>query len=348
MYNEIFKLGLKVIYSNIKPLKEPYKITFAITYKCNSRCKTCEIWKKHPKNELRTKEIEKIFQKINPSWVNLTGGEPFLRTDIFDIAKIIKDNCDTYLLNMTTNALLVDTILSNVKKILKLGFPKFIVVVSLDGPKNIHDKLRGIKGNWDKAVQVYEKLWDITKKNKTFQTFFGYTISPYNIGYLEKTLEEVRDIIPSVKMKDFHINFYHESDIYFNNKGDIKINRNYTKALKEKIKNFLKNRRGLNPISFLEVVYLKNIEKYLDSAISPLPCKALSSSCFIDPQGNVYPCTIFNKKLGNLRQANYDLKEIWNSEKSAQVRKLIKENKCPGCWTPCEAYQTILGNLLKI
>jgi len=79
-----------------------------------------------------------------------------------------------------------------------------------------------------------------------------------------------------------------------------------------------------------------------------LPCKALSVSCFIDPYGTIYPCTIFNKKLGNLRQANYNLKKIWNSKKSAEVRKLIKENKCPGCWTPCEAYQTILGNLINL
>ena len=98
-------------------------------------------------------------------------------------------------------------------------------------------------------------------------------------------------------------------------------------------------------ISFLEKRYLKKIGKYLESSKSPLKCKALVSSCFISPNGDVYPCTIFNKKLGNLKDVNYDLKKIWKSKRTSHVRNLIKQNNCNGCWTPCEAYQTILGNL---
>ena len=97
-----------------------------------------------------------------------------------------------------------------------------------------------------------------------------------------------------------------------------------------------------------EKKYLKLIKKYYKTGMSPLPCKALSSSCFIEPDGGVYPCTSYANKLGNLRDFNYDLRKIWNSEKSKKVRKLIKDNKCGGCWTPCEAYQTIFGNLLRI
>ena len=54
----------------------------------------------------------------------------------------------------------------------------------------------------------------------------------------------------------------------------------------------------------------------------------------------------YESKPGNPLDFNYDLKKIWNSMKVKRIRALIKENKCDGCWTPCKAYQTILGNLI--
>lgn len=332
---ELLGLGSKVIASNFKTLKEPYKLTFAVTYRCNSRCKICGIWKRKPEKELTTKEIKKFFDKNKFSWINLTGGEVFLRNDLVDIVKSMK----VYLLNITTNGILTEKITKEGEKIKKM-VPRFILTASIDGPKKLHNKLRGTDC-WDKAIKTYQNM-----KKMGVESYIGYTISPYNVGKLDETFKEFKEVMPDFRMKDFHINFYHESDIYFNNKGKVRKNYEYIKKLKGEIKEFIKLKKGFGPVSFLEIIYLKRAEKYLDTGISPLPCKVLSSSCYIDPQGNVYPCTIFNKKLGNLRDVNYDLRKIWNSEKAKEVRKLIKENKCPGCWTPCEAYQTILGNFL--
>ncbi|HDI02547.1 MAG TPA: radical SAM protein, partial [Candidatus Aenigmarchaeota archaeon] len=175
------KLGSKILLSNFSTLTEPYKLTFAITYKCNSRCVTCGIWKKKERNELTTEEIKRIFEHISPAWVNLTGGEPFLRTDLREIASFAGK---AYMLNLTTNGILVDRILKVSEKISKLGFPKFVVVVSLDGPEKIHDKIRGVKGNWKKAVETFLGLKELERKRRNFKTFFGYTISKYNVGLI--------------------------------------------------------------------------------------------------------------------------------------------------------------------
>jgi radical SAM protein with 4Fe4S-binding SPASM domain len=64
--------------------------------------------------------------------------------------------------------------------------------------------------------------------------------------------------------------------------------------------------------------------------------------------GNVYPCTVFDRKLGNIRDYNYDLKKILTSETAKKVRKEIEADRCPQCWTPCEAHQMILSNWLKL
>ncbi len=347
MLNEICKLGMNVFASNLKRLPRPYKLTFAVTYKCNSRCRTCNIWKKLPKDELTTDEIRKIFEKVNPSWVNLTGGEPFLRTDLYEIAKTIRQNTKTYLFNMTTNGLCQERIIKDVRDISNLNFPKFTVVVSLDGPEKVHDKIRGVKGNWKKAVEVFKKLREFSKTNHKFSTYLGYTISEYNVGMVEETINEVRKEIKDATIDDFHFNVFHASPIYYGNK------RVDLKGLKEK---FLadvdyileKKRTPTGLIPFIEKRYLQLLEKYFKTGKSPLPCKALASSVFIDPSGNVYPCTHMGLKLGNLRDFGFDLRRIWNAERAEEALKLIRNNECDGCWTPCEAYQTIFGNISKL
>ncbi|HEC67280.1 MAG TPA: SPASM domain-containing protein [Candidatus Desulfofervidus auxilii] len=73
-----------------------------------------------------------------------------------------------------------------------------------------------------------------------------------------------------------------------------------------------------------------------------IPCSAGTYSSYIDPYGNVYPCTQWNFKFGNLKENSF--KEIWWSKKAEKVRELIKNGKCPNCWTPCEAQPSWVMN----
>lgn len=336
---EKFLLGKRILESNFKRLKEPYKLTFAVTYKCNSRCKTCNIWKKEVKNELRLKEIKRIFESINPSWIDLTGGEIFLREDIFELIKTIHENSELYLLHFPTNGLLVDKITETLEKIKQLSIPKFVVSISLDGPKEIHDEIRGVKGNFEKAVQTYKNLKDLG-----IESYFGLTLSEFNIGKYEETLESLKRQIENFKDKELHVNLYHTSEHYYSNPKEF----DRRKLIKD-VEKCIEKRKGihLNPIKFLEYKYIEKARNYIKNGKTPLSCKSLTSSCFIDPKGNVYPCSIYNKKLGNLRNNDYNLKKIWNSEKTKKIQREIEGLKCPNCWTPCEAYQTILGNLIS-
>ena len=86
---------------------------------------------------------------------------------------------------------------------------------------------------------------------------------------------------------------------------------------------------------------------YLESGKTPMRCHALRSSCFIDSWGHVYPCTIYDRKVGSLRDVDFDLARIWESDEARQLQKEIWNYDCPQCWTPCEAYQSILGNFFR-
>ena len=101
----------------------------------------------------------------------------------------------------------------------------------------------------------------------------------------------------------------------------------------------------LTPVGLLEWSYLKHTKKYLFTDKTPMSCHALRSTCFIDPSGYVYPCGMYSKSIANLREYNYDLRAIWDLSKTRNLQKEIESKQCPHCWTPCEAYPTILGNL---
>jgi len=69
-------------------------VNYLITWKCNSRCMMCNIWKKGPsaQKELQIDEIENLFADPLLSkleWIQLSGGEPFLRKDIAEIVRIL-------------------------------------------------------------------------------------------------------------------------------------------------------------------------------------------------------------------------------------------------------------------
>ena len=72
----------------------------------------------------------------------------------------------------------------------------------------------------------------------------------------------------------------------------------------------------------------------------------MDASLFLDSYGNVFPSIMWDKKIGNVRDVDYDLSKIWHSRAADQARSEIKKGKDPENWTACEAYQSIIGDIL--
>ena len=190
-------LGLSgtMLKSNVGSLRLPYKINFSVTYWCQSRCLTCNIWQIKPKGELSLDEIKEFARKNSYfRWVELTGGEPFLRGDIVEIARAFKESCrDLYILTFPTNSLCDPKMLrKKISEILALGIPRVAVTISLDGNKELHDKIRGVPGNYEKAIANYKMLQELSKTHKNLYFVFGYTMSKFNAGQFQKVFEDVR------------------------------------------------------------------------------------------------------------------------------------------------------------
>ncbi|MFC1804608.1 radical SAM/SPASM domain-containing protein [Candidatus Omnitrophota bacterium] len=341
-----FSFGLNVFKANLNLLQRPYKLTFAVTYKCNGRCLTCDIWKRRPKDELSTEEIIRFFSKNNFfSWIDLTGGEIILRKDIYEIIHAIKKSCkDLFLLHFPTNAADPESVIKLCEFTEKLDLPKFVVSISFDGYPELYEKIRGDRDGCQKAIDLYKELKK--RSSRKFGVYLGMTISNHNYNLINETVSWLRNQLGDFDISELHLNLIQNSSHYYG-KTD---NRDFGK-IKESIGSIrylssLKEKK-LDPVHFLERQYLRHVGKYLETRKTPLSCEALRSSIFLDPQGNVYACCCDDLLAGNIRErkVDYDLRALLSCEKAVNIREQIRKGNCAQCWTPCEAYQTILANL---
>jgi radical SAM protein with 4Fe4S-binding SPASM domain len=218
---------------------------------------------------------------------------------------------------------------------------KIIITVSMDGYEKMNDEIRGVAGGWKKQIETFIRLYEIPNVH----VVLGMTLSRYNYNEFGTTFAAVKKIVPRLTYKDFHVNIAHVSNHYYNNQ-DMQEKYYPVEEVAREIKQYMKYRGlPLSPVSFLEWQYLRHVEDFLLSGKTPLRCLAMHSSCFLDPQGNVYPCSMYGANMGNLRDHNYNIAEIWHSDRCKRIQTEIWNFKCPQCWTPCEAYQSILGNL---
>ncbi len=347
---ELFGLAATALRSNLAPLAHPYKLTFSITYRCQSRCLTCNIWEMKPVNELTLHEIEE-FARLNTSfrWIELTGGEPFLRSDLIQIVKAFREHSKgLYLLTMPTNSLCnAEMVLSRVKEVLATGVPRLSITVSLDGYRELHDRIRGVPGNFDRAISIFKGLREMQKAHRNLFVIFGYTMSKFNQGQFEKTFEAVRNEIPDLSYNDFHINLGQVSEIYYSNTDlDMKAPRD---ALLGELESIVGKRRfQLGAIPAIESAFLRNLVGYVRTGRTPLRSRSLDASLFLDSYGSVFPSIMWGRKIGNIRESGYSLDPIWRNTGAEEVRRLIREDKEPSGWTACEAYQALVGNVPRI
>src|SRR5207249_1941109 len=107
-------------------------------------------------------------------------------------------------------------------------------------------------------------------------------------------------------------------------------------------------RRGVprNLVDVMELVFLINLEFYQRGEPSGVTCQALRSACFISPEGELYPCHIYDRPLGNLHERRFV--ELWGSREVLAARSDIEERlACGGCFTACEAYPALAGAPLQ-
>ena len=303
----------------------PWKLLVEINRVCNHKCLNCSIWESPKKQILPLRVYEQLFKdNKNLAWLSLTGGEPFLRPDIVEIAELADKYTNVKFLSIPTDGYRPDLILEKAKALSELK-PELHMTISLDGPREIHDKLRGKKGAYDQAIKTYKEL----KKNK-IEVRYQSTLHSHN-------LECFKEFYTQNKKDIGVLTFTQISDIYYDNNQNTKPLTG--EAAAEMFEFIDKNYKLQKKQDVFEKMHIKIAQQYLRKKDMMLPCTAGFSGAFISSSGDVHPC-FFMPPWGNLKEKSF--REIWFSKLADEERAKIKVKQCPKCWVNCFSFQDML------
>ena len=294
---------------------KPTDASIILTYRCPMRCKMCNIWDNPTikEKELKPSELECLPQL---KFINLTGGEPFIREDLDEIVEVCYKK--TPRIVISTSGWFEDRVIDLAKK-----FPNIGIRISIEGLASKNDELRGREGGFDKGLRILHTL----KKMGVKDIGFGCTVSNSN----SSDMLELYKLSKSMGM-EFATAAFHNS-YYFHKTDNVISNREQVCRDFETLVNWQLKER--HPKSWFRAWFNMGLINYIEGNRRMLPCEAGMMNFFIDPYGDVYPCNGLEDKywmqaMGNIRNTP-DFMKIWNSPEAEQVREKVR--KCPkNCW----------------
>ncbi|MDP8234261.1 MAG: radical SAM protein [Candidatus Saelkia tenebricola] len=300
---------------------KPIIVLLYLTNACNSNCKYCSLTHEKTFDELTTKELKKIILELKKwlgiFYLNLCGGEPFLRDDIFEIIKFA-NNIDI-ITDITTNCSLLDEI--KIKNIIDSRLSK--IILSLEGiQQETHDTLRQ-KGQFERVMFAVKSL-----KNKNINITLNTVINSYNL----KELPELVKFTHENRLNG--IRFVEVRTEFIKNE---KIKDEVWPKEKDTIDNIINELVNLKKQGYPILNSLQNLElirKYFLSSeldFKNIYCNIPYDQLCISANGEILPCFLANDiyphSLGNLKLNTP--RDIWESPpyvESRFSRKYCKKN----------------------
>lgn len=316
----------------------PNRVVLDVTRRCNLRCRMCHTWRAPADGELTLEEIDDLLQSLpRLVWLDVTGGEPFVRRDVADVLGLAIERPPALsVLHFQTNGWATERVVETTAATrARRSGVELIVTVSIDGPPEVHDAMRGRAGSFERALATLRALWAMPG----VEVHVGTTITEDNEDALDQLGPILLDALPDFHARRWHVNWARVSEHFYRN-GHL-AQADPTEA-SEGIRR-LRRRRGLPTglVELMEQLYLLNLEPVLRGEPSHIPCQALRSTLFVSPEGVLYPCHLYDRPLGSLRE--HDLSTLWHSPAVAEARRDIQALACGGCFSACEAYPAMAG-----
>lgn len=293
----------------------PTDASIILTYRCPMRCQMCNIWNNPTE---KGKELVANDLKILPrlKFINLTGGEPFIREDLAQIVEECYKHTDRIVIS--TSGWFEDRIIALAKK-----FPRIGIRISIEGLSCKNDELRGHKGGFDKGLRTLLTL----KRMGVKDIGFGCTVSNNNSKDMLYLYQLSKCMGLEFATATFHNSFYfHKTDNYIRNKKEVC--EDFEQLIEWQLKEW-------HPKSWFRAWFNMGLINYIEGGRRMLPCEAGTTNFFIDPFGEVYPCNGMEEKywmesMGNIHTIT-NFMTLWNGQQAEKVRAMV--SRCPkNCW----------------
>ena len=332
----------KISISTGKLFSKPMQVSIIPNRKCNARCLMCDFWKE--KNDyLTADEIIKVIDDLN-NWagndffIQISGGEPLIFKGIYDIfgfiaEKKIKTKISTNGISLTKKTC---------DKIIKSGLPYLSVSLDSHIPE-IHDKFRGVKGTFKRAVEGLKYLHEngdltlgissiIMKDNiSTFSESVEYFLSlPIN-RFLFQPIRVWTEKLPMDR--------WHEYMYWVNDKESLKKTADYLLKIKQEDNRVFNSVQDINDLE----PYFTSPSLLVNS--NSKECNIGYDRITIDYKGDVFLGCYYYKSVGNIKEKN--IIDIWKSEQAEINRRKMRNCKIP-CTNNCYKQSTLKDKVKKL
>lgn len=294
----------------------PRQAIVAVTYRCNSHCAMCDVWKKDQADEVEPS----FYYHLPPSLreINLTGGEPFLRDDLETIVAVTLERAPLARILLSTNGLLPDRI-RRVAPALRRLSAKLGARVSIDGIRaETHDRIRGVPGAFDKAWASVAALREAGVRD----VGVAYTMTAGNEDELLPLYERAREM-----NLDFTYAVVHSSALFFGeHHGEMPDRAMAERGWTELRRRQLRSRRVKD---WFRAYFTGGLVDLARGKPRKIACPAGRDFFYLDPYGIAYPCHVTGWEFG-------DLTEGWDALVARQPACLRSVDECrEACWMSC-------------
>ena len=291
--------------------------------RCNCRCVMCDIWKRATNEQIRAQDLERhrnSLKSLGVRQVVLTGGEPLLHNDLSALCNFFRDR-QVHLTLLTTGLLLH-------KRAEEVATLFDDVILSLDGPPEIHNAIRRVSGAYD---LIHKGVVAVRHFNSSLPITCRTTVQKANHCHLRQTVDAARALgLDSISFlaADLTSEAFNRPLIWPGEKqSEIALNLKEVSALEEEIEQLiLQYEAGIDHKYIVEPpAKLRKIARRFREHLGQLTpqapiCNAPWVSAVIEVDGSVRPC-FFHRTIGNI--TSFTLEEVINGERAQEFRQSL-------------------------
>jgi Fe-coproporphyrin III synthase len=299
--------------------------------RCNCRCVMCDIWKREANDQVNAQDLERhraSFRSLGVRQVVLTGGEPLLHNDLSALCNFFREQ-KIHLTLLTTGLLLH-------KRAEEVAALFDEIIVSIDGPAEIHDAVRRVNGAFN---LIHRGITAVRHHNPAMAITCRTTVQKANYLRLRETVDAARALgLDSISFlaADLTSEAFNRPLVWPGERqSEIGLNRDEADALEQEIEQLIvEHEAGINHHFILESAdKLRRIVRRFREHLGQLPpqspiCNAPWVSAVVEVDGSIRPC-FFHRTIGNITSST--LEEVINGEAAQSFRQSLDVEANPTC-----------------
>ena len=328
----------------------PLHLTLFVTGACNLRCRHCFHWKEVAEGVPgpSAEQVDRLAASATAMgpllWVSFGGGEPFLRADLPELARSFARSGLRHLA-IPTNGL-VPRMDAAVERMADENPETFLSVsVSFDGDPATHDAIRQVDGGHARSMEAVRRLKRLAEERSNLGVGILVTVTSENQAHLARHLEQLVDELSP-------------DNVTINLARGTALDESLLEVDLARYREVVETKRRLRtegrlpyfdfPLAQVAVardeLMYEHVERVAAGDRSKhLPCTAGSVSAVVFESGEVHPCEILGKPLGDLNDHDWDLAALWRAAEANRLRKEIKDTRCACTWE-CAQGDNVLFN----